>query len=60
MLLNQDIAMQDLDLDNNRTGLGLFFARLIAGAHNNREKSGYIKLENDEHSGGSIFTLVIP
>jgi K+-sensing histidine kinase KdpD len=60
MLASSDWVMQNLDLDNSRTGLGLFFARLIAGAHKNKDKTGYIKLNNDNDTGGSVFTLVLP
>ena len=60
MLNDTQLPMQDFDLDNNRTGLGLFFARLIASAHTNKNDTGYIKLSNNEQLGGSVFTLVLP
>jgi K+-sensing histidine kinase KdpD len=60
MLSFEDEMMADLDLNASRTGLGLFFARLIANAHSNQNKSGYIKLSNDCDLGGSVFTLVLP
>jgi K+-sensing histidine kinase KdpD len=60
MLQTSDLTMQEMDLDNNRTGLGLFFARLIANAHTNKDDTGYIKLANDCEIGGSVFTLVLP
>ncbi len=60
MLNNTDLPMQDFDIDNNRTGLGLFFARMIAAAHTNKKRTGSIKLANDPQIGGSVFTLVLP
>ena len=43
-----------------RTGLGLFFAKLIAKAHKNNGHSGDIKLSNDKLTNGSIFELCLP
>ncbi|MFT4927908.1 MAG: K+-sensing histidine kinase KdpD [Phenylobacterium sp.] len=60
MLQSTDISMQELDLSSDRTGLGLFFARLIANAHQNKNNAGHIKLANDDNDGGSVFTLVLP
>jgi K+-sensing histidine kinase KdpD len=54
------ITMQDYDIRQGRTGLGLFFARLIAQAHTNNELKGMIKLENGGTLGGSIFELKLP
>lgn len=60
MLCDTELPMQDFDIDNNRTGLGLFFAKMIAKAHTNKDRAGYIKLSNDKQFGGSVFTLVLP
>lgn len=60
MLNSTQLPMQDLDLGNNRTGLGLFFARVIASAHTNKDRYGEIKLANNGQLGGSVFTLVLP
>lgn len=60
MLNNTELSMNEFDIDNNRTGLGLFFAKMIASAHTNKNEQGYIKLANDEQIGGSVFTLVLP
>jgi len=59
------LDMSTVNLDNfciseGRTGLGLFFARLIAQTHKNNGVKGYINLSNDSHTGGSIFELVLP
>lgn len=59
------LDMSKVNLDNfciseGRTGLGLYFARLIAQTHRNADKRGFIKLSNDDSTGGSIFELVLP
>lgn len=60
MLNDTELPMQEFDIENNRTGLGLFFARLIANAHTNKNQAGYIKLSNNKALGGSVFSLVLP
>jgi signal transduction histidine kinase len=47
-------------ISEGRTGLGLFFARLIAHTHKNQDRRGSISLSNSPSSGGSIFTLTLP
>lgn len=39
------------------TGLGLQFSRLIAQSHDNRGRSGELRLSND---GGAVFRLMLP
>jgi K+-sensing histidine kinase KdpD len=47
-------------ISEGRTGLGLFFARLIAHTHKNNDRRGSIKLANSDITGGSVFTLSLP
>jgi K+-sensing histidine kinase KdpD len=47
-------------ISEGRTGLGLFFARLIAHTHKNSDKRGSINLSNSKVTGGSVFTLNLP
>jgi signal transduction histidine kinase len=59
------LEMSQVTLDNyciaeGRTGLGLFFARLIAQTHKNKDKTGKITLSNDPATGGSVFELTLP
>nr|WP_136252384.1 HAMP domain-containing sensor histidine kinase [Ningiella ruwaisensis] len=59
------LAMSSKVLDQHcisegRTGLGLFFARLMAQTHKNGGKRGSIELANSKDTGGSIFTLRLP
>lgn len=60
MLENADMLMKDLNLAAGRTGLGLFFAGLIAKAHKNHGKTGYIHLNNGGLYGGAVFSLFLP
>ncbi|TRY32494.1 sensor histidine kinase [Aliiglaciecola sp. M165] len=60
MLKSNDIDMQNVKISEGRTGLGLFFARMIAGAHRRGDKRGFIELANGGKLGGSVFTLKLP
>lgn len=60
MLEATTINMQDFDISQGRTGLGLFFARLIAEAHTHGDRKGSISLANGGSLGGSVFTLKLP
>lgn len=60
MLRATKIDMQDFDISQGRTGLGLFFARMIALAHSNGSRLGTIELENNGSLGGSVFRLKLP
>jgi K+-sensing histidine kinase KdpD len=60
MLEANTVTMQNYDISQGRTGLGLFFARLIAEAHKAHDSTGSISLANGGSLGGSVFTLKIP
>ncbi|MBU3003055.1 sensor histidine kinase [Paraglaciecola arctica] len=60
MLDAHSINMQHCDIGQGRTGLGLFFARLIAQAHTKAEDKGTISLKNGGKLGGSVFILTLP
>lgn len=60
MLDAHNINMQYCDIGQGRTGLGLFFARLIAQAHTKSETKGSISLDNGGSLGGSVFILTLP
>lgn len=60
MLEAHNVEMQHFDIAQGRTGLGLFFARLIAQAHTKGNTKGTISLENGGSLGGSVFILTIP
>lgn len=60
MLQTNDFSMQHFDISQGRTGLGLFFARLIAQAHTRDDIKGTISLGNSGSLGGSVFVLTLP
>lgn len=60
MLDNYHAGPGSIELSAGRTGLGLFFSRLIAEAHREGAREGSILLSNDSHLGGSRFTLRLP
>lgn len=60
MLHNSGSLMNMPDLGKSHTGLGLFFAHLIAQAHKHREKTGTIELFNGGKLGGGVFRLCLP
>lgn len=60
MLEKSHEDLSDFQLSQGRTGLGLFFARLIADAHSQGEQRGTICLSNGGSLGGSVFEVKIP
>lgn len=60
MLENAAMLMQELKVQQARTGLGLYFAQLIANAHERNDKKGFIELKNNGHLGGGVFSLTLP
>ncbi|NVK55632.1 MAG: HAMP domain-containing histidine kinase [Alteromonadaceae bacterium] len=64
MLVNNDAKPSDFNVSQGRTGLGLYFAHLIACAHvrttNERVRQGSITLSNGGAMGGGVFEVKIP
>ena len=60
MLEQSNSDMANFNVSQGRTGLGLFFARLIAQAHCNHGNVGKIRLENGGKLGGSVFQVNLP
>jgi K+-sensing histidine kinase KdpD len=60
MLQMSNVTLDKYCISEGRTGLGLYFARLIAQTHKNKGKQGCIKLKNNPETGGSIFQLYLP
>jgi len=60
MLQKTNDAPAEIDLNLSRTGLGIYFAQLIANAHEQSGRHGDIKLENGGRFDGSVFTLTLP
>lgn len=60
MLKATDSEINPMDISAGRTGLGLFFARMIAEAHTSEDRKGKISLTNGGSLGGGVFTLTLP
>jgi signal transduction histidine kinase len=60
MLEMASVKLNNFCLSEGRTGLGLYFARLIAQTHKNNGLTGSISLSNDVQTGGSVFELRLP
>ena len=60
MLEQSQTEMAEFTLSQGRTGLGIFFARLIASAHKRGQKQGRIILSNGGLYSGSVFEVKIP
>ena len=60
MLEAHNMSTQHFDISQGRTGLGLFFARLIAQAHTKKNNKGNISLKNGGSLGGGVFVLTLP
>ncbi|GGF56937.1 sensor histidine kinase [Alteromonas lipolytica] len=60
MLVNVDTKPSDFNVTQGRTGLGLYFAHLIARAHTQNDKKGFISLSNGGALGGGVFEVKIP
>ena len=59
--LQADFAMVNkLDWVNGNTGLGLYFVAAIAKLHKNKQKQGFIKIDNQSSLGGARFRLYLP
>lgn len=59
-MLDNVATPQPPQLSSGRTGLGLYFARMIANAHVNKQRNGVVNLSNDSQLGGSKFSLLLP
>lgn len=60
-LLNADLRNSaELDWVRGNTGLGLYFVAAIAGFHKNRDKTGFVSIDNQSRLGGARFNLYLP
>jgi signal transduction histidine kinase len=53
-------AQQGIDAQTGSTGLGLYFARLVAGLHRRGARTGSTRLVNGGALGGSRFEITLP
>jgi signal transduction histidine kinase len=49
-----------ISFDSGSTGLGLYFANMVAKIHKNKDRRGYIALDNDGIEHGGRFTVYLP
>ncbi len=60
-MLSNDVAQQrDIDFHNGNTGLGLYFASVVAQLHQNKNKAGHVEISNAGIEGGGKFTIFLP
>jgi len=60
-LLKADLSNPfDLDWVSGNTGLGLYFVSAIADLHRNKDKTGFVRIDNHSSLGGARFCLFLP
>ncbi|MGC2062195.1 MAG: HAMP domain-containing sensor histidine kinase [Thermodesulfovibrionales bacterium] len=60
MLSSPEHDIKGTSFSTGSTGLGLYFASIVAGLHKNRGKSGYIEIRNGCELGGGCFSIYLP
>ena len=60
LLAQGDGRTQGINFETSSTGLGLYFAGVVAGMHKGSGNTGRIHLENCGELGGGCFTLDLP
>jgi K+-sensing histidine kinase KdpD len=60
MLESPSLFMEGGDVSKGGTHLGLYFTEQIARLHKQKNRVGYIRLENGAPLGGSCFNLFLP
>lgn len=51
---------QEIDVDTGSTGLGLYFASIIADSHQKKGQKGTVSLLNNQTLNGGCFQIAIP
>ncbi len=60
MLKKPQMLVDEAEVSHGKTHLGLYFADEIAGLHKQKNRKGYIKLENGTPLAGGCFKMYIP
>lgn len=60
MLESPGKLVDEADVSAGKTHLGLYFAEEIARLHKQKNRFGYVKLENGPPLGGGVFRMYIP
>ena len=53
-------SKRGISFETGSTGLGLYFADIVARLHQAGDATGCIRLSNDSRLGGGCFTLELP
>ncbi|MBI5740314.1 MAG: HAMP domain-containing histidine kinase [Nitrospirae bacterium] len=59
-MLGEDVGATGVNFRTGSTGLGLYFASLLAAMHKNKGREGSIALSNGGEYGGGCFTITLP
>ena len=57
---NLNLDKTGINLNAGGTGLGLYFAMLVAQAHQNHDQQGHIEIYNGGSLGGGVFSIHLP
>lgn len=60
MLADGRQGLPPLNFQNGSTGLGLYFASLVAGLHKNKGRAGHIAITNEGIDSGGRFSVWLP
>ena len=60
MLCNQSERQADLNFHSGNTGLGLYFADVVAQLHQNKDRFGRIEISNAGINNGGKFAIYLP
>ena len=53
-------SVAEAEISNGETHLGLYFAERIAAIHRQKDRCGYIELQNGGPLGGGVFSIYLP
>lgn len=60
MLADGRVGLPPVSFRSGSTGLGLYFATLVAGLHKNKGRNGYVIITNNGIDGGGSFSVWLP
>ena len=60
MLCDTTKLSTKINFGTGSTGLGLYFSAMVARAHKNKTKNGYIQCSNEGIDGGGRFSIFLP
>ncbi|MBI5632732.1 MAG: HAMP domain-containing histidine kinase [Nitrospirae bacterium] len=60
MITEGGAGAKGVSFTTGSTGLGLYFASIVAALHRNKEREGYIRTSNCDINGGGCFSICLP